>query len=332
LNVTTARLSPLISCALLFAACEVASGAVDDAGTGGGGADVMTPQGGGTGGSVDDAGSGGGGASGVDAGPGAGGGATAVGGGSGGGATVVDAGRPVFSFFVTSLAALQALSGSQAGFGGDLRYAETGPGAGLRGADKLCAAIAERSEPGAGSRTWRAFLSADEGEDGGVVNAVDRIGQGPWYDRLGRVVAVRKGDLLATRPLTAAAAIKNDLPNEDGVPNHRPDPTQPSVDNHDTLTGSTTSGLRWTDPQIVSSNCRSWTSASPNPAVAGRPRVGHSWPRGSVGAAADWINSIDESGCAPGVNLIETGPPDPDAGTVGSGGGYGGFYCFAVNP
>src|SRR5690242_11683854 len=62
--------------------------------------------------------------------------------------TVPDAGMEEqtldkFSFFVTSLAAMQALSGSQAGFGGDLRYGETGPGAGLRGADKICAAIAE---------------------------------------------------------------------------------------------------------------------------------------------------------------------------------------------
>ena len=54
-----------------------------------------------------------------------------------------------FSFFVTSLAALQDLSNNDQGFGGDLRYGETGAGAGLRGADKLCAAIAERSMPGA---------------------------------------------------------------------------------------------------------------------------------------------------------------------------------------
>jgi len=61
-----------------------------------------------------------------------------------------------FSFFVTSIVALQDLSGSQAGFGGDLRFGETGPGAGLRGADKLCATIAERSMPGASGKRWRA--------------------------------------------------------------------------------------------------------------------------------------------------------------------------------
>ena len=47
---------------------------------------------------------------------------------------------------------------------------------------------------------------------------------------------------------------------------------------------------------------------------------------------ANWMSSLDESGCAPGVNLIETGPPMQNAVTVGSGGGYGGFYCFSLVP
>ncbi|MBN1757324.1 MAG: carboxypeptidase regulatory-like domain-containing protein, partial [Chitinispirillaceae bacterium] len=47
-----------------------------------------------------------------------------------------------FSFFVTSLAALQDLSGSENGFGGDLRFGHTGPGAGLKGADSICECIA----------------------------------------------------------------------------------------------------------------------------------------------------------------------------------------------
>ena len=96
---------------------------------------------------------------------------------------------PLFSFFVTSLAALRDLSGSQNGFGGDLRYGETGAGAGLRGADKICAAIAERSMPGSSVKQWRAFLSATDDGSGNQVNAIDRIGEGPWYDRLGRMLA-----------------------------------------------------------------------------------------------------------------------------------------------
>ncbi|HNN92275.1 MAG TPA: hypothetical protein PKI03_08405, partial [Pseudomonadota bacterium] len=132
-----------------------------------------------------------------------------------------------FSFFVTSLKALQALSGNPNGFGGDLRYGETGANAGLRGADKICAAIAERSQPGAGKKTWRAFLSATNDGTGNPVHAIDRVGPGPWYDRLGRLFANTKTDLVATRPVGADPAIQNDFPNEDGVPNHQPDPNQP---------------------------------------------------------------------------------------------------------
>ena len=240
-----------------------------------------------------------------------------------------------FSFFVTSLAALQDLSGSAQGFGGDLRFGETGPGAGLRGADKICATIAERSMPGAGQKPWRAFLSAVADENGKQVDAKDRIGDGPWYDRLGRLLAANKTDLLTERPTGADPAIINDFPNEDGVPNHQPDPNQGQVDNHDMLTGTSNLGTLY-GPK---STCLDWTSNLGNLATEGKPRVGHSWPRncpnlppGSPCPMRNWMSSLDESGCAPGVNLIEMGPPSPTSTTVGSGGGYGGFYCFSLVP
>jgi hypothetical protein len=248
-----------------------------------------------------------------------------------------------FSFFVSSLRGMQVLSGSPAGFGGDLRYGETGPGAGLRGADKICSDLAEHSMPGAGRKEWRAFLSASDDGNGMVVHAIDRIGEGPWYDRLGRLLAASKADVMSERPVGADPAIVNDFPNEDGVPNHRPDPTQPEVDNHDTLTGTNENGQLY-DP---SATCLDWTANSGNQRVEGYPRVGHSWPRfggpggggpggggpgRGDGSAAHWMSSLDESGCAPGVNLIEMGPPMRDSDTVGSGGGYGGIYCFALTP
>jgi hypothetical protein len=238
-----------------------------------------------------------------------------------------------FSFFVTSLAALRDLSGSQDGFGGDLRFGETGPGAGLRGADKLCATIAERSMPGASAKRWRAFLSATAGEDGNQVDAIDRIGDGPWYDRIGRVLAPSKADLLSIRPQNGDPAIQNDFPNEDGVPNHQPDATQEEVDNHDTLTGTADDGTLFADD----ATCLDWTGGTGDIASEGRPRVGHSWPRDGGGGPGPggidgWMSSLIESGCAPGVSLIEMGPPDPSSNTVGSGGGYGGFYCFSLDP
>jgi hypothetical protein len=257
---------------------------------------------------------------------------------------------------VTSLVALQELSGSQDGFGGDLRFGETGAGAGLRGADKICATIAEKSMPGAGAKQWRAFLSAVAGEDGKQVNAIDRIGEGPWYDRLGRLLANNKEELLNDRPSAADPAIIDDFPNEDGVPNHQPDPSQPEVDNHDMLTGTNDKGQLYS----ATATCKDWTAKSGDTSE-GRPRVGHSWPRnfggggfptgggstgagfptggGSTGAGpggninmANWMSSLDEAGCAPGINLLEQGGPLPGTVTVGSGGGYGGFYCFALTP
>jgi hypothetical protein len=243
---------------------------------------------------------------------------------------------PQFSFFVTSLAALQDLSGSDDGFGGDLRFGETGAGAGLRGADKICATIAERSLPGAGAKPWRAFLSATDDGSGHPVNAIDRIGEGPWYDRLGRVLAPTRADLMNTRPQNGDATIQNDFPNEDGVPNHQPDATQGEVDNHDMLTGSDSDGGLY----AATATCKDWTAATGD-ASEGKPRVGHSWPRGGGGGGGsgpgggsgeDWRSALNESGCAPGINLVETGGPDPNDNTVGSGGGYGGFYCFSLVP
>ena len=49
---------------------------------------------------------------------------------------------------------------------------------------------------GAGAKEWHAFLSAAKGPDGNPVNAIDRIGEGPWYDRMGRLVAMNKAALL----------------------------------------------------------------------------------------------------------------------------------------
>ena len=101
-----------------------------------------------------------------------------------------------FSFFVTSLAGLQKLSGKQEGFGGDLRHGQPN---GLAGADKICSDLAETSMPGSAAKGWRAFLSVAQCPDGKPVNAIDRVGEGPWYDRIGRVVAMTKSALQSHR-------------------------------------------------------------------------------------------------------------------------------------
>ena len=226
-----------------------------------------------------------------------------------------------FSFFVTSQKVLEELSKSDKGFGGNLSFGETGPGAGLRGADKLCATIAERSMPGSSVKGWRAFLSVTADAKGDKVDAIARIGDGPWYDRVGRVFVPKKADLLNPRPLNGDATIQNDFPNEFGIPNH--DPGTGIIDNHNMLTGSAAAGTL--DAKGLTATCQDWTSAV---ASGGRPRCGVAWPRGS--SIVHWISVLNEGGCAPGATPIgaESGP----SGTVGNLGGYGGFHCFALNP
>ncbi len=247
------------------------------------------------------------------------GGASGTGGGGGSGGSVDTSKLDKFSFFVTSMAAMQKLSKSDKGFGGDLKY---GTADGLTGADKICSEIAESSMPGASAKEWHAFLSTTK------VNAKDRIGMGPWYDRTGRLVSQNLAGLLGNRP-AADALIKEDLPNETGTGNHRPNPNAPEDDNHHTLTGSKPDGTLYS----MTATCKDWTTTSmDNTATgAGRPRIGFSW---STGNRTNWISGQDEGGCGAGVTGVgtENGGSDPGNPIVGSGGGYGGIYCFAMMP
>src|SRR5262245_18117727 len=65
--------------------------------------------------------------------------------------------------------------------------------AGLSGADQHCQQLAQMA--GAGSRTWRAYLSVSATGGLAAVNARDRIGQGPWRNAKGVVIAKSVDDL-----------------------------------------------------------------------------------------------------------------------------------------
>lgn len=220
---------------------------------------------------------------------------------------VIDAPESRFSFFVTSLATMRLQSGSQNGFGGNL--------GGIAGADAICQRAA--ADVGFGHKTWRAFLSAPDGGNGQPVNAIDRIGTGPWYDRNERLIANDLTGLLRTRPAGDPQTI-NDLPDENGAP------LTQFGDTHDIMTASNTQGrLASTDPRA---SCMSWTSAV-GPGSEERVYLGHSWPAGS---GQHWIQAHRMRGCSPGVNLVQNGPGTGDC--VGCGGGWGGIYCFALTP
>jgi hypothetical protein len=212
---------------------------------------------------------------------------------------------PNFSFFVTSLATMRLQSGSQDGFGGNL--------GGLAGADAICQTAA--TNVGFGAKTWRAFLSVSY--NGSPLHAIDRIGTGPWYDRNGRLIANDLAGLTSgNRPAGDAQTI-NDLPDEDGTP------LTAFGDTHDILTASNTSGRF--DGSGAAASCNDWTNAGAG--TANVVRLGHSWPAQS---GQHWIRAHTARGCSPGVNLVQNGPGTGTS--VGAGGGWGGIYCFALEP
>jgi hypothetical protein len=96
-----------------------------------------------------------------------------------------------------ALLASCATPGSSTGpMGFFITSAGSGRGAdlgGLAGADAQCQRLAAAA--GAGGRTWRAYLStpptfpANNNPGVPAVNARDRIGNGPWYNAKGVVVA-----------------------------------------------------------------------------------------------------------------------------------------------
>jgi hypothetical protein len=264
---------------------------------------------------------GGGSSSGGSTGTGGGGTADAGGAGAGGGSgSDAAAAGGKFSFFVTSMEAMIRLSKSDKGFGGDLRY---GQADGVSGADKICTEIAEFAVPGSGAKVWHAFLSAAKGPGGTPVNAIDRVGNGPWYDRKGRVFALTKADLVANRPKGIDPAIAQDFPNENGLNNSHPVPGRTAEDdNHHFLTGSNPDGTL-----MGAATCDSWTTTTTTP--ASRPRIGFSF---TAGGRTNWISGQTEGGCGAGINIKESGGSDPSNPIVGSGGGYGGIYCFAMQP
>ncbi|HEY0710455.1 MAG TPA: hypothetical protein VGG33_26865 [Polyangia bacterium] len=283
----------------------------------------------GTGGTPSGGGGGGGSGSGGNTGPGSGG--SPAGGGGAGGAVRPDAaaetgarpdattmppagdagaGDPKFSFFVTSLDGMRRLSKSQNGFGGDLRFGEAN---GLAGADKICQTLA--TDVGAGNKTWRAFLSVVRGPDGMQVDAADRIGDGPWYDRRGRLIAMNKAGLIGTfnRPMGDSATV-NDLPDETGQGTRR------LGDTHDVITGSNMMG-RLRTPGNLANTCQDWTSTMGTGTIG----FGHAWPAGS---GMHWIQVHTGRSCAAGVNLVQNG--GGDGSSIGAGGGWGAIYCFAL--
>src|SRR5437762_601513 len=116
------------------------------------------------------------------------------------------------TFFITS-------AGS--GKGGDL--------GGLAGADAHCQALAQAA--GAGNKTWRAYLSTNGRGGANAVNARDRIGNGPWQNAKGAVIATSVADLHSDSTKVGKANALDEQGQPIKVRGQRPNM-------HDILTGS----------------------------------------------------------------------------------------------
>ena len=174
---------------------------------------------------------------------------------------------------------------------------------GLAGADRHCQTLAAAA--GAGSRTWRAYLSAAPAAGQPPVNARDRIGAGPWHNAKGVLIARDVTDLHGDIHRDRNSINKEFALNEKGEPvKGRGD----TPNQHDILTGSDSHGRVLLGSAMITT-CNNWTSNS-----AGNAMVGHHDRSG--GGNSSWNAAHSSRSCSQ-ADLVATG-------------GAGLFYCFAI--
>jgi len=188
------------------------------------------------------------------------------------------------SFFITSVG-----PGNGANLGG------------LAGADAHCQMLA--AAVGSGNRTWRAYLSAAAQDGQPAVNARDRIGQGPWYNAKGVMVAENVADLHSDNNKLSK---ENSLTEKGGMVNGVGD----DPNRHDILTGSQADGtLQAGDGDTT---CGNWSNSAD-----GRGQLGHHDRVGRGATGSSWNSAHASRGCSGDL--------------LAASGGAGLFYCFATN-
>ena len=209
------------------------------------------------------------------------------------------------------LLGLSAGAQAQQGAASEMTFFLTsvGPGngadlGGLAGADSYCQQLAEAA--GAGDRTWRAYLSAQAAGGDPAVNARDRIGQGPWQNAKGVVIAQDVAELHGDNNLDKDTA----LTERGEVVNGRGD----TPNRHDILTGSQPDGTAFAAAE--DRTCGNWTMSG----TEGAAMVGHHDRQGlrDDAASKSWNSSHPSRGGCSQEALRGTG-------------GDGLFYCFATD-
>ncbi len=181
---------------------------------------------------------------------------------------------------------------------------------GLAGADAECQRLA--AAVGAGERTSRAYLITHGSRTQAAVNARDRIGNGPWSNANGVMVASSIADLHGDIQRGSNLINQDTAVTEKGQSVNgrvRPEGTR---NEHDMLTGSDSHGRPFS-PGLSSRGdltCNNWTSDSSD----ARAMIGHH-DRLS-GWNVSWNSSHGTAGCS-----LED---------FKSTGGAGRFYCFAA--
>lgn len=170
---------------------------------------------------------------------------------------------------------------------------------GLEGADAHCQSLAAAT--GAGNRDWRAYLSTQEDGARGI-SARSRIGQGPWYNALGELIASDLDQLHIMPNIYYRTAVDE---NGNPIKGRGDDPNE-----HDILTGTQEDGTAYFPWQEGDKTCSNWTSNN-----EGSATVGHHDRHG--GGNTSWNAAHGSRGCS-AENLRGTG-----------GNGY--FYCFAAD-
>ncbi len=181
---------------------------------------------------------------------------------------------------------------------------------GLAGADAECQRLG--SAVGAGGRSWRAYLSTHGTPTQPAVNARDRIGNGPWYNANGVLIAASLADLHGDIQRDTNLIYRDTAVTEKGeLVNGRVRPEGTSNE-HDILTGSDSHGRAFSTGLSARANftCNNWTSDSSDT----RAMIGHH------DRQSRWNTSWNSSHTTAGCSLED----------FNSSGGAGHFYCFAA--